>query len=107
MTPYDEYKKLKEQKEVLEARLKEVEQSILDEIKNLSKPFKTDYGTFTKVTSTKYQYTEAVKGWKLSEEVAKKVEEEQNQLKALKLKEERDGIATKVETLSLRFIKNK
>lgn len=112
MTIYEEYSKLKIQIKVAQEKLKEIEPKILDEIKGLSEPMKTEMGTFTKVVRESYKYSESVK--KVEESVKPELEELSEKIGKLNEKVEqakeldiKTGKAEKVETVGLRFIENK
>ena len=49
MTIYEEYAKAKQAIALLQGKLKELEPKILEEIKVLSEPMRTEYGLFTTV----------------------------------------------------------
>lgn len=98
MNIYDEYAKAKLKIKLLQLKLKELEPEILEEIKDLSEPMRTNHGLFTRATREYWKYSK-----KLNEfEKEKKVEVEHE-----KEKERENGEAKKEEKTGLRFIETK
>ena len=60
MTIYQEYAKAKQAIKALTLKVKELEPKILEEIKELSEPMKTDNGTFTTVERNYYKYSSSL-----------------------------------------------
>lgn len=105
MTIYEEYAKLKIQIKVAQEKLKEIEPKILDEIKLLSEPMKTEMGTFAKVVRESYKYTDFVKN--IEEQVKPKIDKLIETVENAKKLDIQSGKAEKIETVGLRFIENK
>ena len=95
MNIYQEYAKAKLTIKLSQLKLKELEPKILEEVKHLSEPMKTESGTFTTVTREYWKYTKKVVD--LEKSMKAKVEEE-------KKKEQEKGLAKKTEKVGLRFI---
>lgn len=98
MNIYQEYAKAKLTIKLSQLKLKELEPKILEEVKHLSEPMKTESGTFTTVKREYWKYTDSVKD--LEKSMKAKVEEG-------KKKEQEDGLAKKTEKVGLRFIEGK
>lgn len=94
MNNYEKYAVIRSRIKDLEKEMEILELAIVEEIKGLSAPMKTKYGTFT---------TQVRAVWKYSPIVQTKKQE----LVDLQKKEQEEGTATKEEKLSLRFIEVK
>jgi gas vesicle protein len=105
MNIYEEYSKLKIQIKVAQDKLKELEPQILDEIKSLSEPMKTEMGTFTKVVRESWKFTEFVS--QIEEQVKPKIDALMKSVENAKELEKKNGKATKIEIIGLRFIEKK
>ncbi len=109
MTIYSEYAKTKTQIQVLNDRLKELSGQILEEVKGLSEPMRTEDGMFSKVITNKTVYSEKVD--ELAKEKTKEVSKFKKQafeeVLSLQKEEENNGIAKRVEEVSLRFTPKK
>lgn len=95
MTIYEEYAKAKREITVWQAKLKELEPTLLRELGNVEEPLRTEYGTFTTQTRTSWTFTTEVSA---QEAVFKK------QIEAIKKAEIEAGRAEKEETVGVRFI---
>jgi hypothetical protein len=109
MTIYEEYAKAKEQVKLLTQRLKEIEPQIVEEIKNLSAPMKTDYGMFSKVQRVSWSYPTAtlersVAVTKRIEEFSKPLLQEIDDMKKVDIE---TGKAVQTVDVGLRFTENK
>lgn len=91
---FDKYSVIKSKINVLEKELEVVGSVLLKEIKSLSEPVKTQYGTFTKQVRTTWKYTKAI-------DLKKK------EIVLLQEKEQKTGKAKKEEKTSLRYIEVK
>lgn len=109
MDIYTDYAKTRQQIQVLTDKMKELESSILEEIKGLSTPMKNEFGTFTTVTRTVVKLSqEAVKKQAEIKEEIKKVTEPLNEkIKEVEAKDIESGKATKEEVIGMRFIELK
>lgn len=109
MSIYSDYAKTKQQIEVLNDKLKELQGQILTEVSKLSEPMRTSDGMFSKVVTNKTVYTSKVDD--LVKVKSKEVDLfKKNAFKeviALQQKEEETGLAKKVEQVSLRYTPNK
>lgn len=117
MNIYEEYANVRKAIESAQARQRELEEKIVEELKPLSVPMKTEAGTFQKVNRTIWKYSDRVTGFTYSEtlqEKQKRLEEEEKAFKEakkveddvlehIKLQEQEQGIAEKEEKFSLRF----
>ncbi len=105
MNIYNDYAKTKQQLQVLNDKLKELSDQILEEVKGLSEPMRTADGMFSKVVTNRTVYSEKVD--ELSKEKTKEVSKFKKTVfeavEQLKKEEEENGVAKKVEELSLRF----
>lgn len=112
MNIYQEYAQVRTELDRLAEKQKLLEKTILEEIKGLSAPMKTEFGMFSKVVRENFTFSPKIK------EVEQLVKEEakpiQEQLKAImskveveKQKEIDTGLATKEVIVSMRFTKAK
>lgn len=105
MTIYEKHFKTKQKIEALEAELKELESQIFEEVKGLSTPMRTGFGTYTTVSRKIITYSQNVEtAQKL---VAEKIKEVSKPLEDLKAQEVEQGIAKIKEVQSLRFTANR
>lgn len=98
MNIYEEYAKTKQAIKALELKLDELEPQILEEIKLLSAPMKTDFGTFTTKTRVIYKF---------STELVEKEKQVKEEIKTLQQKEIETGKAEKEEKTGVMFIEKK
>lgn len=99
---YTEYAILEAKINELKERQSKIKAEILDEmVKNGVKNAKTDLGTFNIAILKSWTYSEDL--GETEKSVKEEVKELNEQVKAMKAKEEEDGIATCEETPSLRF----
>jgi hypothetical protein len=116
MDIYIEYAKTRQQITALTNKMRELETSIISEIKTLSAPMKNEYGTYTSVTRTSIKLSEnAVKAQDIVRGLIKEkteplqlkiVEISKPLLDEIKLIEQKDidsGKAIKEEIVGLRF----
>lgn len=105
MDIYTEYAKTREQLKLLADRSKELEEKILEEIKELSSPMKNEYGTFTKVRRTIIKLSpEAIKEQEvLKVEIKTITSPYLNLIKEIETRDIESGNATKEEVVGLRF----
>jgi BMFP domain-containing protein YqiC len=116
MDIYIEYAKTRQQITALTNKMRELEASIISEIKDLSAPMKNEYGTYTSVTRVSIKLSaEAVEAQnKIREEIKSKTEplalkiQQISEPLLVKVKEieQKDidsGKATKEEIVGLRF----
>lgn len=103
MDIYIEYAKTRQQITALTNKMRELETSIIAEVKGLSAPMKNEYGTYTTVTRTTI---------KLSENAIKIQEALKEELKAkteplsLKIKEISDPILNKIKEIEKQDIES-
>ena len=120
MDIYIEYAKTRQQITALTNKMRELEATIISEIKDLSAPMKNEYGTYTSVTRTTIKLSDgAVKAQeKIKEEIRLKTEPLSLQIKEIsdpllaemKEIEKKDietGKASKEESVGLRFTETK
>jgi len=112
MNIYERFATIKAQIKELEQEQRAVEVLIVEEIKGLSAPMKTEYGTFTKVVKSSYKYSSAVTD--LVDEIKKKIaplqdkiNKAQEKIMLAQKKEQENGIAEKEDKIFLRFIETK
>jgi hypothetical protein len=109
MNIYEDYIKTREAIEALQTKLKGLDEQILEEVKHLSEPYKTDKGTFTKVVSKKWTYspeyliTEANINLEMKP-LQEQIKNKQLALKELQKLEQQANKAKAEEYVSLRFI---
>jgi len=90
MNQYERYAFIREKIRILKEEMEELETRIIIRIKDLTGPMKTQYGTFTTQKRVSWKYTENID--RIKKEVL-----------ALQKKEQKEGIAEKLEKLSLKF----
>ena len=95
MTIYQEYAKAKQAIKALTSKVKELEPQILEEIKDLSEPMRTDSGTFTTADRFSYKY---------SLELTTKEKEYKDEIKILQAKELECGKVEVSKATGVRFI---
>ena len=109
---YKEYTKVRQQIEIAQLRLKKLSGEILEEMKDMTVPIKTDSGMFSKVKRVSWKYSKSIQDFDYSQNLKlamaaaktqKKVEDDE--LKDLQVKEQKDGTAESSESVSLRFTK--
>jgi len=94
MSIYDTYASAKNKIKELNEVVRQLEPQILDEVSALSAPMKTDHGTFSKVTTVKWSYSDSIAG---------KEKELKGEISELKAREVEDGTASSMEVIGLRF----
>ncbi len=91
MNMYQRYAFVYEKIVELEKEKEELEQKIIDKVKSLTGPYKTQYGTFSAQKRVSWKYTEAV--GLIKKELVKRQKEEQIK-----------GMAEKEEKMWLRYL---
>lgn len=106
MNTYQEYAQINEQIRQLTIRLGELKPQLLAEMADLVAPLKTKWGTFSKVKSIKWEFSEAVTAKEA--ETKEKIKELSAPLlaevEAVKKAEIESGEATQQTSQTLRFI---
>lgn len=112
MNIYEEYAKTKQQVALLQGKLKELEPQILEEIRGLSAPMKTGFGTFTTVTRVSWRFSQEFSEAedtlkKKMEPYIKEIEAIGKEIEEAKKADIEAGKAEKEESVSIRFIEAK
>lgn len=94
MTIYEEYSKTKQAIKALSEKLKDIEPKILEEIKDLSEPMRTNEGAFTTVERVSYKYSDSLKDKKVGYDA---------EIRDLQAKEVESGKAESSKSVGIRF----
>ena len=102
---YKEYAMLRVQSAEIATRMKAIETDLVEEIKDLSVPMKTEYGTFSGVNRTVNEFSETAK-YKIDEvktELKKLSLPLQNEIKEIERKDIESGNGEQRQVVSLRY----
>jgi hypothetical protein len=109
MDIYIDYAKTRQQVSILSDKLKDLEELILKEMKNLSVPVRNEYGVYGTVerTITKLSENAIKKQLKIRDEIKKITEPLNLKIKSIEEEDIKKGTAIQERVVGLRFIENK